>query len=386
MLLLLQGSARPAEQAPLSRAYAFLDTRMDKYAQGTTLRLVQSYVPTSTFSNGDISYTYDDAVMLVALLARGRSDDLARARVLGDSLVYAQSHDAIGDGRLRDAYHAKGFVKADGAPSIANAGSHTGDMAWSGMALAQLYRATGNQSYLDAALAIAKLIQQAAYDTRGHIGGYTGGFDGNGNKVEYKSTEHNIDLYAFFTMLAGITGDRTWSGRADHALKLVNAMWNASGGYFYIGTGLDGKTINTGDPTPEDVQTWSFLATRLASHQGSLDWAMANLSATSGGFQGLSFEVKDRTGVWFEGTAHTAAALFARNLGNDGQTAAALISDIEAGQESAPNANGRGVDAASKDGLNTGDGGDQYFASLHIGTTAWYCLAKQSANPFRLLK
>ena len=58
--------------------------------------------------------------------------------------------------------------------------------------------------------------------------------------------------------------------------------------------------------------------------------------------------------------------------------------DIEAGQASAPNADGKGIDAASKDGLDTGDGSDKYYASLHIGATAWYCLAKLSANPFRL--
>jgi hypothetical protein len=73
-------------------------------------------------------------------------------------------------------------------------------------------------------------------------------------------------------------------------------------------------------------------------------------------------------------------------LGSDAQTATTLIGDIEAGQTNAPNADGRGIDAASKDGLKTGDGGgDKYYASLHIGATAWYCLAKQSANPFRLL-
>ena len=57
--------------------------------------------------------------------------------------------------------------------------------------------------------------------------------------------------------------------RATHALKLIGAMWNSAGSYFYIGTGLDGKTINKDDPTPEDVQTWSYLATGLAQYQGS---------------------------------------------------------------------------------------------------------------------
>jgi hypothetical protein len=358
---------------------------MDEYRQGPALRLIRSYVPTPTFSNGDISYTYDDAVAIIALLRRGTPDDIARARVLGDSLEYAQQHDPAPDGRIRDAYHAQRFIGANGAPNIANAASHTGDMAWSGLALAHLYRATGTQSYLDAAVAVGNFIQQNAYDTRGGIGGYTGGLDATGHKVEYKSTEHNIDLYGFFTMLRQLTGDAMWHERAMHALKLVAAMWNPTDWYFYIGTGLDGKTINKDDPTPEDVQTWSYLATGLAQYQGSLDWALANLSATGGSFNGLSFEVNDRTGVWFEGTAHAAAAFRARRLSSDAQTATTLIGDIEAGQMNAPNADGRGIDAASKDGLDTGDGSDKYYASLHIGATAWYCLAKQSSNPFRPL-
>jgi hypothetical protein len=109
-----------------------------------------------------------------------------------------------------------------------------------------------------------------------------------------------------------------------------------------------------------------------------------NLWATSGAFEGLSFEVKDRSGVWFEGTGHAAAALEARNLSGDRERATKFLSDIEIGQADAPNADGQGIDAASKDGLKTGDDGDKYFASLHIGATSWYCLAKQSANPFRL--
>lgn len=379
-------AADTAGNTRLAKAYSFLASRMDLYQQGPALRLIQSYVPTPTFSNGDISYTYDDAVVIVALLRRGTPDDITRAEVLGDSLVYAQQHDPAAGGRIRDAYHAGQFIKANGAPNIANPASHTGDLAWSGLALVQLYRVTHMKSYFDAALAVANFIQQDTYDTRGGIGGYTGGIDGAGEKVEYKSTEHNIDVYALFTMLHQLTGDAAWRSRATHALKLVAAMWNTSDSYFYIGTGLDGKTINKDDPTPEDVQTWSYLATRLAQYQGSLDWALVNLSATGGPFNGMSFEVNDRTGVWFEGTAHAAAALRARRSGGDPQTAATLIDDIEAGQTNAPNADGRGIDAASKDGLKTGDGGgDKYYASLHIGATAWYCLAKQSANPFRLL-
>ncbi len=388
ILLLLEGSAGPGAVAPagspLSRAYTFLDREMDRYGSGASLRLVQSYVPTATFSNGDVSYTYDDDVLLIALLARDTPDDVARARVLGDSLVYVQAHDPLADGRVRAAYRARHLAKADGSPDIAVAAADTGNLAWTGLALAQLYRATGAHRYLNAALSIANFVQDNTFDTRG-AGGYTGGFTGGGSRIQYKSTEHNIDLYALFAMLAQLTANRAWSDHAQHALGFVRAMWNADAGFFYIGTGNDGITVNTGDPTPEDVQTWSFLSTRLARDQASIDWALENLSATGGGFQGLSFEIRDRTGVWFEGTAHAAAALKARNLSGDARNAAQLIADIETGQAQAPNADGKGIDAASKDGLDTGDGSDKYFASLHIGATAWYALAKQSKNPFRLL-
>jgi hypothetical protein len=287
---------------------------------------------------------------------------------------------------VRDAYHAKDLTGVARAPRIANAASHTGNLAWTGMALAQLSRATQDPKYLKGALALAAFIQQNFYDPRG-IEGYTGGFEANGRKISYKSAEHNIDLYALFTVLARLTGDGAWQARADHALKMIGAMWDAKRDFFWIGTGLDGQSINKTDPVPEDVQTWSFLSLRLPQYQPSIDWALANLTATGGAFRGLSFAANDRSGVWFEGTAHAAAALVFRNVGQDSNTAAALLSDIEIGQARAPNADGSGIDAASKDGLRTGDGAnDRYYAALHIGSTAWYCLAKQSANPFRLLK
>ena len=369
---------------PLGNAYSFLYGQMDKYQQGATLRLIQSFVPTSTFDNGDISYTYDDAVTVIALLRRGRANDLKRAKVLGDSLVYVQTHDPSADGRVRAGYHAKRLIEDDGSPNIAGATSDTGNLAWTGMAFVQLYHVTGQATYRTAAEAIANFIQMNTYDTRG-AGGYTGGIKADQTKITYKSTEHNIDLYALFSMLAQTTGDQSWADDAQHALVFTEAMWNSNKGNFYIGTGNDGVAINKSDPTPEDVQTWSYLSTGLGKYQGSIDWAVNNLWATSGAFEGLSFEVKDRSGVWFEGTAHAAAALEARDLSGDEQSAEKFLSDIETGQAKAPNADGKGIDAASKDGLKTGDGGDEYFASLHIGATSWYCLAKQAANPFRLI-
>jgi hypothetical protein len=374
------GALRAAPSS-LSRAYLFLDHMMDLYAGGSTLRLSQSYVPTSALNLGDTAFTYDNAATLIAFLQRGQSGDLARAKVLGKSLVYGQSHDPIRDGRIRNSYHANPYILPNGSPNIADGGSYTGNLAWTGLALAQLYHQTGMQAYLNAALALGNWVQANTYDTRG-AGGYTGGLDAQQNPLLYKSTENNIDLYALFTMLAALTSDSTWSTRAQYARTFIEAMWDAAGGFFWTGTDTSGVTINTSF-IPEDCQSWSYLAFQDSAYAASIDWAYTHLAATDGIFSGVSFSNADTSGVWFEGTGHMAAALTARHAPGDAAKAAAYLQDIRLGQLQAPNTNGYGIDAASKDYLDTGDG-FFYFAALHIGATAWYAMAAQSGNPFVL--
>jgi uncharacterized protein YyaL (SSP411 family) len=373
-----RAGAQGRDASSLDRAYAFLDRMMDLYARGDTLRLAQSFVPTKAFHLGATAFTYDQAVFVAALLARGSSGDLARATVLGNSLVYAQTHDPAGDGRVRNAYWVNPFVARGGHVTFAGAGTDTGNMAWTGLALAHLYAATHTAAFLTAATAIADWIVKNTADTRGP-GGYTGG-----SAVRWKSTEHNIDVYALFTLLASLTGSASWSSNAASALSLVDAMWNAKGGFYWIGTLDDGATPNR-VPIPEDVQTWSFLATERAEYAASIDWAIEHLAAHDGPFAGVSFSNADRTGVWFEGTAHLAAALLARGAQSDRRKAAAYLADLAYAQKHAPNADGYGIDAASKNRLRTGDG-DSYFASLHVGATAWYALAALASNPLRALQ
>ena len=50
-----------------------------------------------------------------------------------------------------------------------------------------------------------------------NISGHTRGVDANNNPLTCKSTEHNIDAFALFTMLARLTGDSSWSQPALHA-------------------------------------------------------------------------------------------------------------------------------------------------------------------------
>jgi hypothetical protein len=60
------------------------------------------------------------------------------------------------------------------------------------------------------------------------------------------------------------------------------------------------------------------------------------------------------------------------------------MSDIAYAQSNGPNTDGLGIIAASKNGLSDCDGG-KYYASLHVGATAWYVMAAGQTNPFELL-
>jgi hypothetical protein len=299
------------------------------------------------------------------------------------------------------------------------------------MALAQLYQRTRTTSYLTAALKVGNWIVNNAFSA---TGGYSFGTNINPQNMSVpspngKSTEHNIDVYAFFTMLAQLTrnGNATngasWKSLAHHALLFVQSMFNPNGGFFYTGTNSDGVTPAT-YPVPEDVQTWSYLALLSNSYGVSLDWVKTNLvtidtpSSPNSALKGLgninihgeTFDSAslatnpgsgtDPEAVWLEGTAHTATALILRGLSADDDvplyhgdfdTARWLLENVQlaqaklgAGQQvnQMPIPNGIGVVAATGT-LDTGFGYD-YFPNLHIGATGWYTLALQAANPFQL--
>jgi len=78
---------------------------MDRYTTGTVPRLVQSFtggvLGRQHFTDSE---TYDDALIIDAYLTEGTATGLARARVIGNALLYVQAHDPRHDGRVRAAY------------------------------------------------------------------------------------------------------------------------------------------------------------------------------------------------------------------------------------------------------------------------------------------
>ncbi len=399
---------------------------MDAYAQGSTIRMCQSYcdqIAGGTFYS--TAFVYDNALLALAYLARGKSTDLTRARIIGDALLYAQQTDPAADGRFRQAYFA-GVPDSNGVYVTTGLsffqGSAVGDVAWAGIALAQLYRRTGLAKYLSGALWAANFIETT---TRDNVNVPPGGYY-FGNGQTNKSTEHNIDVYALYTMLAKLSGNNFWLNGAQHALMFVQAMFDAPSGHFWTGTS---------DPTnifynnsPEDVQTWSYLAFQDPNYAISIDWVKTNLATTDTTFAfnngwgtngGLRLRVSgmtyaslsklgtvlgdntvDADAVWLEGTGHLIAALLLRALPpakdipsfhGDKDLANTLIENVQVAQNSLgagqtvngqPLIVGQGL-TASTSILNTGFGFN-YFPYFHIGATAWYVIGAQGANPLQV--
>lgn len=451
---LLDGSALAAQTAPealptnpadlllsIDRAFAFQNFMMDAYATDGTVRLSQSYSDNGLLSTG---FTYDNAVAIHAYLASGEARYGRRAVILGEGLLYGQAHPypfPIADGRFPQAFFT-GVPATDGSGAYVTPAaapfyfytSAVGDQAWAGMALAQLFFRTQQQRFLNGALKVGNWIAQNTYDANG-VGGYKFGTNIayiNGQNVSVpstngKSTEHNIDTYAFFTMLSRLTEDgysnfdgMRWSELAEHARAFVRAMYNPAGPYFYTGTLGDQQTINT-YPLPEDVNTWSYLAFLDDTYRSTVDWAYKSLLTTDTAsspnsslpgslkIQGLVFDSAslaaalpgtDPHAVWLEGTGHMIATLAVRaqhSTGNllaplnDLRLAAVLVeqsikAQTRLGKDQTVNGkpipNGRGLVAATSP-MDTGFG-YTYGPSLHLGATGWYLLGVLAANPFQL--
>jgi len=377
-------------------------------------RLAQSYQDNSGLS--DIAFVYDNALAIIALLNAGEG---AAARALGDGLLYAQAHDeTFTDGRLRQAYHANTFINGNGTAhfgwEFGLVGTAVGDMSWAGIALAQLARATGISQYKTGAVKIADWIQANTYSTSG-LGGYK--FSDLGDLKDHKSTEHNIDVAAFFRLIQTLTGKRVWRDRADHAWAFVEQVWNDEDGFFWTGSD-DGSTINKlNTQFPLDAQPWAWLARRRGAYGEALDWAATNLattdtpqrlnSALTGNqkVSGVAFgsgslkadptvpidqwnpTKPDSGAVWFEGTSQLALALADRNRKGDKAAAQELLDAViwAQGELGADQVFGGkriegGVVAASSP-LQTGFGFG-YYPNLHVGATSWFVFAGTGVNPY----
>jgi hypothetical protein len=415
------GVAASREQGARSSSLFVDDVEIDLPALDEP-RFVQSYVPGDCPAGGipNAAQVYDQALVLLAFLARGQPDDLRRAGLIAQALVEAQRKDrTFRDGRLRNAYasgelidpHARTTRLPGAYDRTAQrffedenaAGSDTGNMAWAALALVQahvLLPKHGGDPYLNAALSLARWIVN---NTRADdaLGGFTAGVSGfeqaagiaqGQQRKTYRATEHNLDLDALFGHLAEVMGRQTpegqyWTAQAAHARRFVDKMRNdkADAQYFWTGTG-GGTSINT-SVIPLDVQTWSVLRTRQpANEAGALDWALMNCREGDRR-DAFDFNCNDGDGAWWEGTAQAAAALSWLKRDREAAPMLARLREAQLRDRSAAGA----LPAASRCGLTTGF--DLPFRSgktipwlypdwPHIGATAWFVFAALRINPY----
>lgn len=366
------------------------------------------------------AFAYDNALALLAYLARGTADDVARARIIGDAFVYASRHDRYFDdnrpcgsalpvdllngARIRTAYAAGDLALPNGWRPNGRSGTpatpgfyvestvrfyeveqgaiDTGNNAWVMIALAALYDQTRHPDYLDTACKLGQFVRSFRNDS-GAFQGFLGGIDAPETPTAqprvYASSEHNIDLVAAFTRLARLTGLAQWSGEAAHARTFVESMWDSSRGCFLTGT-INPNTRNTiAGQLPLDVQAWSVqsLPDLLTTYPSVLACAEVQHRATDGAMTGFDFN-EDRDGVWFEGTGQMAVSYRVT-----GQQAAsdAISAALRLAQSTPPFGDGQGLAASSRDALTTGFN-FRYYRRLHVGATAWNVFAQLGFNPF----
>ena len=374
-------------------------------------RFLVSYelLPTDEPVLKNTAFTYDNALALLAFMANHTEEYLERAKLLGDAFVYAIDHDRyFTDGRIRNAYqggdlklfpdwkpHGKPYtVRMPGWWDVKNdtwyedgfaVGTHTGNVAWTIIALLSLYEDTGDDKYLNTSIRMGEWIERECRNETG-AGGYTGGYEGwektennpqGQTRMPWKSTEHNIDVYVAFARLYKLSGNEVWKERALHAKHFVEAMWDEKEGHFWTGTLEDGTTINKAT-VPTDINAWSLMAMDEIDKYGrGIEWVENNCYVEADGFKGFDFN-NDTDGIWFEGTAHMVIAY--QILGNE--TGANLyLEELRSAQKEANNTNGKGLVAASHDGVNTGFDW-VYDARLHVGATAWFVFAEHGYNPY----
>jgi len=349
----------------------------------------------------NVAYTYDNAISLIAFLAAGERD---RARLIADAFIYALHNDPFyTDRRLRNAYSAgrltvppgwkpNGKVSTVRLPGWYDAtrqewledrvqiSTNTGNLAWVILALSAFSESTGDRRSLQAAEELGDWIDSHCREPkRRGAGGYLAGFEGEPNDLvtlQYKATEHAIDLYAAFRRLYRLTRNDKWRDRAEYSKQFLRSMWDPKEGKFWTGTGNDGETVNM-DVIPVDVQAWAVLALadEEKGYERALEYADEHLRAGSG----FDFN-QDGDGVWYEGTAQMAVAF--GYVGNEGKKRE-LLSVLRSGQ--LPSG---AVPAASKDGLTTGfyfsaDNPWLYFRRAHIAATAWSAIAELGVNPLK---
>lgn len=367
-------------------------------------------------------YLYDNAVAISALLstAKQTNSNVDRAVLIAEAMVQLARADTINGTaalRLRNGYCCGDlFLPGDGKtrwprfpgwmnPSGDDAarkvpwsldsysqGTDSGNMAWAGLALLNVWNVTRNRDFLQTAKSLAQWVFENCNNTP--LGfGFSGGVQLDDRQQEqscvWSSTEHNIDLTALFRRLAQLETDparaRTWADSAKSADRFVQWAFvkGASDGARLITGTKDATADPAMDPKPLDTQSWSVLALpdqaeRLAS---GLDWVERSCRLHLSNLWGYGFSSISKD-IWPEGTAQMSLAW--RSRGRDDQADAIMgqLSQLQSSYRlNHPDSRGS-LPAAATEKVLTGYKNIVYWHVPHLGATAWSVLAARRYNPF----
>jgi hypothetical protein len=236
------GGAATADDDGTGAALSWLAGQQD-----ATSGLVRSFeIPADDPDRGlaPLSFTYDDALAVIAFTAGGETR--RAARVL-DGLSDLQT----ADGSLPFSYDtAAGVVASDMRRS--------GALAWAGYAAVRYEQVTGDDRYRDLATGIAdylKTLQVATWNgypaNDKRYGSVLGGPD-----VAWASTEHNVDAYFFLRDLSRLPGESAYR-------PLANMVGDSLWGHHWDGWRrrfFQGVTTGWPDPTRAlDLSSWGGL-------------------------------------------------------------------------------------------------------------------------------
>ena len=388
--------ARHALAAPLCAA---IRHSLDAAGDGSrSPAFLASYLPGPNESDVPLplrqsAFTYDNSLAAIALIACG---DVQRARRIGDALLIAGEHDrSFGDGRSRNAYRA-GLVSGDSSIALPGwwdakqkmwaedayqDGTATGNVAWAALALLNLYQATQDEAYRAGAARLLRLdhceharsnvlpLVLAAASTASIT---------LQTKLTWRSTEHNIDVYALAVWLDRLDANSAHENVVAIARGFLDSVFVPDQGLFRLGTKPDGALQPT-NYLALDTQLWPLLAVSdaPAAWRQAMHGAEIKLSVPGG----FDFN-NDRDGLWVEGTAQ--AALTLRSLGRE-RDAAALL-DALASQISPSGylfaTREKRITTGLKIGPNSSEADFFYYRLPHLGATAWAVLAATQWNPF----
>jgi hypothetical protein len=214
------------EKANLDKMYRWLAVH-----QNPRTGLIMSFEGDSEVA--DWAFTYDQSLALQVYV---NFQDFQRSKAMLE--FFSRKAKKI-DGFFVNAYYAD-----DGAP--AEYIVHSGPNIWLGIAVCQYAKKSGDNKYMRLAEEIAQNIMSLqAQDKDGGLRG--------GPSVEWYSTEHNLDAYAFFNMLYKISGKQVYLEARDKILNwLVNHTYDKTNTSIKRGKG--DSTIAT------DTYAWSIAA------------------------------------------------------------------------------------------------------------------------------